>query len=183
MSPIDHAWLRYSDLQERSKKLNRIDDCYWGIDSALAYLLDAITRGTVPENPFDLDATLSRTITSGARLCRSRAVVLKTWISPPKSVPTSGAAEANIELLSIAQTVNRGDAKVLFDAGRGFTDREIAERHASTPGAIRARIYRLRCKLGKTRSRLPEAGEATSFYAFLGDAVASNRSESQTVRS
>jgi hypothetical protein len=143
----DYVWLRYADLQQRSREVYFFSDLAWGIESALNYLFNAIETGTAPPNPVDLDAALSRAIASGARLFRSRTLTLKTWVLPTEPIRTNATAEAHIELARIRSSVKEADRKILLDAGFGYTDREIAIRHASTPGAIRVRLSRLRHKL------------------------------------
>jgi len=150
MSPSHYAWLRYEDLQQRSKKLPNFNDYAWGVECALNYLLSAIEAGAFPSDIAELDAAVNRAIATGARLWRSRALALKKWASPVGSSATAGAAgaaEAIIEFGRIARAVKKADEEILFDAGHGYTDREIADRHASTPGAIRTRLSRLRRKL------------------------------------
>lgn len=159
MANSDYAWLRYAELQQRSRKAQDfINDYAWGLESALNFLLNAIATGTVPSNPADLDAALNRTIASGARLCRSRSATLKKWVLPSELISTDAAGEANIELARIEGAVKETDAKILLDAGLGYTDREIADRHTSTPGAVRARLSRLRLKL--SADRRSESGAA-----------------------
>jgi hypothetical protein len=153
MTIIDYAWLRYADLQARSRKAEELNDYSWGIEAALNYLLCVIETGTIPFNQSDLDAALSRAIASGARLRRSHSLARRTWLAPPDTLSTNSAAEASIELDRIGRDVKEADEEILLDAGFGYTDREIASRHASTPGAIRARLSRLRVKLaGKVHS-------------------------------
>jgi DNA-binding NarL/FixJ family response regulator len=151
MTTEEYAWRRYADLQQRSSKIQTIDDYAWGVDSALMFLINAIQTSSLPSNPVELDLALKRVISSGARLRRSRDAALKKWMTPPDSMVTSTAAEANVELSRIAAVTTGSDQKILFDAGFGYTDREIAHRHRSTPGAIRVRLSRLRQKLGRTR--------------------------------
>lgn len=146
MSPSHCAWLRYEDLQQRSRKAEN-SDYAWGLESALNYLLNAIETGTIPSKLVDLDATLNRAIASGARLCRSRSLALRKWELPRESMSTSAAAEAKIEFARIAGGVSKADEGILLDAGFGYSDREIAVRHSSTPGAVRVRLSRLRHKL------------------------------------
>jgi DNA-directed RNA polymerase specialized sigma24 family protein len=147
MATSDYAWLRYAELQQRSRKAQDFNDYTWGLESALNFLLNAIEAGTLPSNPADLDAAINRAVASGSRLCRSRSATLKKWVLPSELISTRTAAEANIELARIEGTVKEMDGKILLDAGLGYTDREIADRHASTPGAVRARLSRLRLKL------------------------------------
>jgi DNA-binding NarL/FixJ family response regulator len=147
MSPSHYAWLCYEDLQQRSKKLQNFNDYAWGIECALDYLLGAIATGTFPSDLAEFDAAVNRAIATGARLWRSRALALKKWAPPIESSATAGAAEAIIEFGRIARTVKKTDEEILLDAGHGYTDREIADRHATTPGAIRVRLSRLRHKL------------------------------------
>ena len=148
MSPSHYAWLRYEDLQQRSKNLQNFNDYAWGIECALNYLLSAIEAGTFPSDLAELDAAVNRAISTGARLWRSRALALKKWMPATESSATmAGAAEAIIEFGRIARTVKKADEEILVDAGHGYTDREIADRHDSTPGAIRTRLSRLRHKL------------------------------------
>ena len=159
MSPSHYAWLRYEDLQQRSKKLQNFNDYAWGIDCALNYLLGAIETGTFPSDLAELDAAVNRAIATGARLWRSRALALKTWVLPIESSSTAGAAEAIVEFARIARTVKKTDEEILLDAGHGYTDREIADRHATTPGAIRVRLSRLRHMLAP-KDRLHPASVA-----------------------
>jgi len=148
MSPSHYAWLRYEDLQQRSKKLHNFNDYAWGIECALNYLLNAVETGTFPSDLAELDAGVNRAIATGARLWRSRALSLQKWAPSIESSATSaGAAEAIIEFARIARTVKKADEEILLDAGHGYTDREIANRRATTPGAIRVRLSRLRHKL------------------------------------
>jgi hypothetical protein len=149
MSETDYAWLRYADLQERSRNTHYSNDYSWGIEAALDYLLDVTATGNVPSAPV-LDAAISRAISSGARLRRSRSAALKKWLRPAESLSTSGAAEASAALSKIRRIVSRADHRILLAAAHGYSDREIAGRQASTPGAIRARIFRLRHKLAET---------------------------------
>jgi DNA-directed RNA polymerase specialized sigma24 family protein len=163
MANSDYAWLRYAELQQRSRKAQNFNDYTWGLESALNFLLNAVETDTVPSNPADLDAALNRAIASSARLCRSRSATLKKWVLPSELISTHTAAEANIELARIEGAVKETDGKILLDAGLGYTDREIADRHASTPGAVRARLSRLRLKLSAGR-RL-ESGTAAGHKA------------------
>jgi DNA-directed RNA polymerase specialized sigma24 family protein len=151
MANSDYAWLRYAELQQRSRKAQNFNGYTWGLESALNFLLNAVETDTIPSNPADLDAALNRVIASGARLCRSRSATLKKWVLPSELTSTHTAAEANIELARIEGAVKETDGKILLDAGLGYTDREIADRYASTPGAVRARLSRLRLKLSAGR--------------------------------
>jgi hypothetical protein len=144
MTTIDYAWLRYADLQQRSTKAEELNDYSWGIEAALNYLLRIIETRTTPSSQLDLDAAISRAIASGARLRRSRSLALRKWLVPPESLSTNSAAEASIGLDKIWRGVKDADGEILLDAGYGYTDREIASRHTSTPGAIRVRLSRLR---------------------------------------
>jgi hypothetical protein len=165
MSNDDFAWQRYADLQERSRKVTHLGDYAWGIERALNYLLNAIKTGTVPPNPLDLDAALNRAIASGARLHRSRSLALKKSMTPPESVSIGAAALASIELTKIARAFKTADNGILIDAGFGYTDREIAERHASTPGAVRVRLHRLRLKLtAGSHPTNPAGGSETTYH-------------------
>ena len=169
MANSDYAWLRYAELQQRSRKTQDfINDYSWGLESALNFLLNAIETGTVPSNPADLDAALNRAIASGARLCRSRSATLKKWVLPSELTSTHTAAEANIELARIEGAVKETDAKILLDAGLGYSDREIADRHASTPGAVRTRLSRLRLKLsaGPRSESGPAAGHKPAYPVY-----------------
>ena len=153
MTIIDYAWLRYADLQQRSREAEEVDDYSWGMEAALNYLLRVTETGTIPFSQPDIDAAVNRAIASGARLRRSRSLALRKWLVPPDSLSTDSAAEASIELDRIGREVKEADGEILLDAGFGYTDREIAGRHTSTPGAIRVRLSRLRVKLaGKVHS-------------------------------
>jgi hypothetical protein len=164
MSDTDHAWLRYADLQERSRNTHHSNDYSWGIEAALDYLLEVTATGNVPSAPV-LDAAINRAISSGARLRRSRSAALKKWLRPAESLSTSAAAEASVMLAKIRSIVSRDDHRILLAAAFGFTDRDIAGRHASTPGAIRARIHRLRHRLTDTAPRFSLGQQRTAKQA------------------
>lgn len=159
MKIIDYAWLRYADLQQRSTKAEELNDYSWGIEAALNCLVRVIETGTIPLSQLDLDAAISRAIASGARLRRSRSLALRKWLGPPESLSTNSAAEASIELDRIGHDVKDTDGEILLDAGFGYTDREIASRHTSTPGAVRVRLSRLRVKLVGKHRLLHQPGE------------------------
>lgn len=143
-----YPWPYYADLQRRNKNLLRIGGYAWGIERAQDFLLDAIATDSVPCDPDELVAILNRIISSEARLNRSRAATLVKFT--PVAEPASAddpAAEARIELTRIVRIVSTSDRNLLMDAGLGYADREIAHRRNSTPGAVRARLSRLRFKL------------------------------------
>jgi DNA-binding NarL/FixJ family response regulator len=148
MTNYAYPWPYYADLQQRSAKLTRLSDYWWGMERGMVYLLDAIAAGTVPSDPDELVSILNRTIASAARAHRSRSGTLAyyTPIAEPPSFDDT-AAEARIKLTRAMRLVSSRDGDMLVDAGFGFTDREIAERHGLTPGAVRVRISRLRLKL------------------------------------
>ena len=62
--------------------------------------------------------------------------------------------------------MKKTDEEILLDAGLGYTDREIADRHATTPGAIRVRLSRLRHKLRRALLRIPSAAGRKTAYRF-----------------
>jgi len=148
MTNYAYPWPYYADLQQRSAKLTRLSDYWWGMESGMAYLLDAMAAGTVPSDPDDLVSILNRTIASAARRHRSRSGKL-IYYAPIVEPPSfdDAAAEARIEITRIVRIVSSNDSAMLVAAGLGHTDREIAERHGSTPGAVRVRISRARLKV------------------------------------
>jgi hypothetical protein len=146
MSITEIAWQRYSELQQRSRNTQELNDYSWGIESALNYLLRAIETGALPATKSELDEAIRRTIASGARLQRSRSSAHRKWLAPQEPV-CNNPAEARIELARVALAVKDSDGEILLDAGLGYTDREIASRHESSPGAIRVRLSRLRLRL------------------------------------
>jgi DNA-directed RNA polymerase specialized sigma24 family protein len=149
MTSLDvYPWPYYADLQQRSRKLSRINNYAWGIDRALHFLLDAIANDTVPSDPDHLVAALNRVIASEARLNRSHAAALIKYVPVPKpDAADDAAAEARIELTRIVRLVSAEDKNLIIDTGLGYADREIAARQNSTPGAVRVRLSRLRLKL------------------------------------
>jgi hypothetical protein len=180
MTIIDYAWLRYADLQQRSRKAQELNDYAWGIEAALNYLLRVLETGTIPFNQLDLDAALSRAIASGARLRRSRSFAQRKWLIPPDALSTNSAAEASFELDRIGRDMRGADAEILLDAGFGYTDREIACRHTSTPGAVRVRLSRLRRNLieqGRSEVR-PATRRVTAFpVSALSDLNSPSKSQ------
>jgi DNA-binding NarL/FixJ family response regulator len=144
----DYPWAYYARLQNHSSKLTRLTPFWWGMEAGMAYLLDALTAGTVPADPAELMATLNRTIASAVRLHRSRSAALASNVLPDEPfIAGDTAAEARLEIRRILRVVSSKDEGILIDAGLGLTDREIADRYSSTPGAVRVRISRLRLKI------------------------------------
>lgn len=141
-------WAYYARLQQRSAKLTRLDPYWWGLESALAYLLHAIADGVVPKEKAALEGTLRRTIASGARLFRSRAAALMDFGQETDGEPAPASGfEARSELRRIVRLVSSADQDVLIETGLGFSDREIAQHQDTTSGAVRVRLSRLRLKL------------------------------------
>jgi len=170
MSNQEYAWLRYADLQKRSRNISKIDDYAWGIERALDYLLNLLNSGTVPR-PEEIESALSRTIASGARLHRSRSAALRTVMDSPLPVSAGALAEARLELTRIGSSVKEHDREILRDAGEGYTDTEIAVRHASTPGAIRVRLSRLRLKLAPDHH---SAGKCAGYRTAVSETCGQN---------
>lgn len=146
MSNIDFAWARYADLQKKNQQSEHLNDHTWGVEAALNWLLTAIETGNIPSTPAELDAALDRVISSGGRLRRSRATILKKFADEIQPAATNNPAEANLELAEIGRLFPGSEARILFDAGAGFNDIEIGHRCSSTPGAVRVRLSRLRRK-------------------------------------
>jgi DNA-binding NarL/FixJ family response regulator len=125
--------------------LPRLSPYTEGIEAALNFLLHAILSATVPPDPDDLVKSLNRVIASAARLHRSRSTALakKHQIEEPL-LP---AVDSQMEIARILRLVSVSDGDFLSDVGLGYTDREIGDRRASSPGAVRVRLSRLRSKL------------------------------------
>lgn len=145
MSKHDYLWKRYAELQLRCSS-SYLDDHSWGVERALDFLLSSIENGSVPETPQRLDSAIARTIESGARLHRSRALGLRTWPQVDEQL-TAVSIEAEIEIGRLSEKLKPIDAQMLGAVGLGYSDREIADRVSSTPNAVRTRISRLRTKL------------------------------------
>lgn len=132
-------WHRYSVLQRMSDQTTQCGSRERAIDAALDYILANTSPGALPAID---EGQVERVQASAARRYRhrSRLMVLR----PPVESKTQHAGDATVELARIERLVTKADLKVLLDCGAGFTDREIATRRGSSPGAVRARLARLR---------------------------------------
>jgi DNA-binding NarL/FixJ family response regulator len=147
-SSDEYPWPYYADLQARCRRVPRISDYAWGLETALNYLLEAISTNTVPSDPDDLVAMLNRAIASASRRNRSQsAAKIKIAAAAGAGPDECAAAEARIEITRVMRLVSSNDLNVLVDAGVGYTDHQIAERRHTTAGAVRVRLSRLRVKL------------------------------------
>ena len=72
MPNCDYAWRRYKELQKRAMNSLHLNNYSWGIESALSSLLKAIETGRAESDSATLDEAIDRSISSGARLQRSR---------------------------------------------------------------------------------------------------------------
>jgi hypothetical protein len=148
MSKFDFAWRCYKNLQQRALDSQCLGDSSWGIERGLDYLIAAIGSDTVPQNPQTLEANLKRAMASGSRRERAHSSSLKTWLVSREAASIESEVDATAALARIVNAVAGPiDQQILYKTSLGYSDAEIAADLASTSGAIRARISRLRRKL------------------------------------
>src|SRR5581483_3678007 len=104
-----HAWALYAHLQNQSNKISRLNDCWWGLECGLDYLVSAIAANDAPRDE-ELQTTVARKIASGARRHRAHVAQLKEAVLIANQHPdVVTAAEAHMEVKHILRLVSSND--------------------------------------------------------------------------
>jgi hypothetical protein len=144
MTGTDYPWSVYERLQRASARSRQSGSREYAIDAGLDYLLSAIAAGTVPIRPADLETIVARVMATAARRRRHRTRLTMKWGLVDEKDAFLAAHARHLDLLRAGSAVAGEDTAILIDVGKGFTDREIASRRGTTPGAVRIRLARLR---------------------------------------
>ena len=137
MCELPHPWGAYARLQEELAHRSRVDSRAWGLESGLNAPL---TQSFLPVEDID------RTVQSASRKERHRAQlrqVYPTTHALPPADPES-SVDARRRLRRVQAQVTRGEWVLLRAIGEGHEYKDIAEVLNASPGALRARVLRLR---------------------------------------
>jgi DNA-directed RNA polymerase specialized sigma24 family protein len=137
MLEFPHPWGAYARLQGELAHRTRVDSRSWGLEAGLNH----------PLTQFSPDADdIERAVQSASRKERHRSTLLRIY---PTTVAGFGAdvvatVDARRRLRRIRARVTPDEWVLLRAVGEGLEYREIADRLKVNPGALRARVLRLR---------------------------------------
>lgn len=143
MCNASDAWEIYARLQQGMQRSSQINARAAGFETGLNQILSIIESGAIPHLA-ELEVQVRRTVSSAERLWRSRGRQLSIYGQAPEP---GVSTDANLMLDGVRKKVGVASLRLLADAAAGFTDGELAQRHGSTPGAIRTKLSRVRAKL------------------------------------
>jgi hypothetical protein len=136
MSEIPDPWSAYARLQEKLANRNQVDDYTWGLEAGLTRLLT--------EN-FPAVRDVERAVESESRKERYRAQLRRIYLNVEAfSEGPENALDARRRLRLIETRVAAEDWALLRAVGDGNHFKEIAIVKKLAPGALRARVFRLR---------------------------------------
>jgi DNA-directed RNA polymerase specialized sigma24 family protein len=138
MADLPYPWGDYVRLQEQLARRVQVDDLAWGLEAGLNRLLES------PATP-----NVERAVQSASRKERYRARLFSANLTLEESnrVDPDNTFDAR-ELLDDLQTrVSPTEWSLLRAVGDGYEYDELAAAEQATPGALRARVLRLRRRL------------------------------------
>jgi len=144
MCDLPDQWSSYARLQAElarghgsDQRTWRIDDRSWGVEAALSRLV-------AEELP--VGGELDRTVESASRKERHRRRLRRIHLATGGTTGTSvgDALDARDGLRRVAERVSAEDSTILRAVGEGHQYKEIGANTKVAPGALRARVLRLR---------------------------------------
>jgi len=141
MVELPHPWGAYARLQEQLDRRDQVDDLAWGLEAGLNRLLESL-----PPNEID------HTVQSAGRKERYHAALRRANLTLEDGTGGSdpdGALDARDVLDDLQARVTPMEWGLLRAIGEGHEYSELAVGEA-TPGALRARVFRLRRLLRPT---------------------------------
>jgi DNA-binding NarL/FixJ family response regulator len=142
MMQLPHPWEAYARLQEQLAGRIQVDDLAWGLEAGLNRLLESLPPDEI-----------TQTVQSASRKERYQAALRRANLALEDGSGASdpdGALDAR-ELLDNLQTrVTPTEWGLLRAIGEGYEYEELAVVEEATPGALRARVFRLRRLLRPT---------------------------------
>jgi hypothetical protein len=136
MPEFRDRWGAYARLQEKLARRGRVDDRTWGLEAGLNRLLAA---------GLPAEEDLHRTIRSESRKERHRTKLRRTYLTDEASTGMlEHVVAARRRLRGIESRFPANDWILLRAVGEGHTYEEIARIAKVSPGALRARVLRLR---------------------------------------
>ena len=136
MSEIPDSWSAYARLQEKLADRNHVDDYTWGLEAGLNRLLT---------DDFPVVRDVERAIQSESRKERYRYQLRRIHLNAEASAEgPENALDARRRLRFMETRVTVEDWALLRAVGDGHHFKQIAIVKKLAPGALRARIFRLR---------------------------------------
>ena len=144
MLDLPHPWDGYARIQEKLARRSRIDDYSWGLEAGL--------NGCVFTEEIQAIETVERAVRSESRKERHRQRLRQTHqrdLAPIQSSPLDDAVDARRGLARIQAHVTPEAWVVLRALGQGCDYGEIGDIVNASPGALRARVLRIRRSLAE----------------------------------
>ena len=125
-------------LQSQLDKNTRIDDRNWGLEAGLNKIIGEAAAGVA-------EGEVARAISSQARRERYRTYLRRVYLGPSDlTFDPTRMLEARANLDAIRSMVPARDWGLLVSLGKGHEYQELG-----SPGRLRARVLRLRCRLAQ----------------------------------
>jgi DNA-binding NarL/FixJ family response regulator len=138
MADLPDPWIAYARLQSQLARTRHIDGYSWGLEAALNQAVAGASA--------DAD-NLDRTVRSEARNERRRAVLRLIYL-PSDGVPRNPSPEDALDagrlLHAVRLRLTPAQWRLLRAVGEGHEYKDIAAVANVAPGALRARVLRLR---------------------------------------
>jgi DNA-directed RNA polymerase specialized sigma24 family protein len=136
MSELPRSWSTYARLQQKLTRKYRVDSEAWGLEAGLNSLVD---REALP------DEDVERLVRSASRRTRYQNRLRRIYLVPNNPIGNGeDALDAIRKLRFLIRRIGVGDRAILVGVGEGYTYKELAAATGVSPGALRARVLRLR---------------------------------------
>jgi hypothetical protein len=152
MSDVPDSWGQYYRLQTKLLHKTHVDDYAWGLEAGLSHLLTA--NGSPA-----LEDAAERAVASRARRERNRLHLLRAH-ADDRDGSHRDVSEASVDakrhLRAIRARVGRENWRLLQAVADGYEYSELALLFGAAPGALRARVLRVRRRVADL-ALLPQA--------------------------
>lgn len=145
MADLPHPWGVYARLQQQSSHKSKVDHQYWGMDAALAAVLESVSAMEAMTQ-----TEVERAIATSARRDRHRAQIRAVHLHKEDEIDYGAglrAIEASQLLKRVAESVPDEDWTLLRDVAVGHEYADIAAERNVSAGSLRVRVKRLRGSL------------------------------------
>lgn len=152
MSDVPDPWGQYHRLQTKLLRKTQVDDYAWGLEAGLSHLLTAIGSATVEDSA-------ERAVASRARRERNRLHLLRVHVDDRDESHrdvSEASLDAKRQLRAIRARVGGENWRLLQAVADGYEYSELAVLFGAAPGALRARVLRVRRRVADL-TLLPQA--------------------------
>jgi DNA-directed RNA polymerase specialized sigma24 family protein len=141
MNDLPSPWNEYARLQGLAQKISRIDSYSWGIEEEMASFLEAPSTFTLATAK-----RLNRVRQTAARRERARSLLRETNSSElrPQNPNPISYLEAREVLEHIKNAIESPQWELLLGHATGKNYKELGRQLCISPGAVRAKVFRLR---------------------------------------